>query len=335
MSQSHTDRDVAESGRPAPPAAELLTLRSDVLEVALLPRKGADIYSIVDRLSGIDVLFKSPWGWRDPTSLPSGTDSKVDWLARYPGGWQQLVPNAGEARVVDSVTRGFHGEAAVVPWMLEHSSDSVARLTVDLTTAPLRLDRQVALEGPLLSVQDTIRNLSPDPVEFMWVQHPVFGAPFVDEHARIHTGACVFISDAEAPGTLLPANIVSAFPHASDLDGGSLDLRVVPGQDTAREVFGALADFADGWFSITSPTAGFAIRVDWDPGTYPYAWFWQECHATKGFPWFQRAYAIAVEPANVLPGSGRVGRWQRGHSEPLGGGESRVAQLRFSRTPLP
>ena len=321
--------------RPAPPGAALLTLRSDELEVTLLPGKGADIYSIVDRSTGIDVLFKSPWGWRDPRSLPGGTDSKVDWLARYPGGWQQLVPNAGEARVVDSVTRGFHGEAAVVPWTVLHGSDTAVRLTVDLTSAPLRLDRQVVLDGTSLSVTDAIRNLSPDPVEFMWVQHPVFGAPFVDEHARIDTGARVLISDAEAPGTVLPADAVFDFPHASDVDGGFVDLRVIPGQDAAREVFGVLTDFAGAWFSIISPTAGFGIRVDWDPDAYPHAWFWQECHASRGFPWFRRAYAIAVEPANVLPGSGRVGRWERGRSASLGGSESRVARVRFSRTPLP
>ena len=189
----------------------------------------------------------------------------------------------------------------MVAWTLENASETTASLTVNLMTAPLRLHRQVSLDGPNLDVTDTVHNLSPDPVEFMWVQHPAFGAPFVDEHARIDTGASTFISDPAAPGTVLPADAVFDFPRATDITGAAVDLRVVPGEDEAREVFGALTDFEDTWFSITSPTAGFGVRMEWDPDAYPHAWFWQECHASKGFPWFRRAYAIAIEPANVLP----------------------------------
>lgn len=321
--------------RPEPPAIDTVILRSDELEIVLVPGKGADIYSIIDRASGIDVLFKTPWGWRDPRLLPSATDSQLDWLARYPGGWQQLMPNAGAARVVDSVTRGFHGEAAVVAWTVESASQTAASMAVNLMTAPLRLHRQISLDGPNLNITDTVHNLSPDPVEFMWVQHPAFGAPFADEHARIDTGARTFISDNAAPGTVLPADAVFDFPRATDITGTAVDLRVVPGEDEPREVFGALTDFEDTWFSITSPTAGFGVRLEWDPDAYPHAWFWQECHASKGFPWFRRAYAIAIEPANVLPGSGQIGRWERGRSTPLAGGQSRVAQLRLRRIPLP
>ena len=68
--------------RPDPPASDTVTLRSHELEIVLLPSKGADIYSIIDRASGIDVLFKTPWGWRDPRLLPSAADSQLDWLTR-------------------------------------------------------------------------------------------------------------------------------------------------------------------------------------------------------------------------------------------------------------
>ncbi len=320
--------------RPEPPDEERITLRSDDLEVVLLPHKGADVYSIVDRPSGIDVLFKTPWGWRDPRLLPSTVETRADWLAHYPGGWQQLVPNAGPERVVDGVTRGFHGESATVGWTVEAVGATSAALTVNLLSAPLWLRREIRLVGPDLEVIDTVLNTSPDPVEVTWLQHPAFGAPFADAQARIATGARTFITDAEQPGTRLPADSVFRFPDARDLHGSEVDLRVVPGEDEPRAVFGALTDFEEPWYSISSPSAGFGIRVEWDAEIYPHAWFWQECHGTEGFPWFRRAYAIAIEPANVLPGEGVVGRWERGRAPVLAGGEARESLLRLSRIPL-
>lgn len=319
---------------PAPPVSEKLTLRSGELEVVLLPTKGADLYSITDRPSGIDVLFKTPWGWRDQRLYASSGDSQQDWLACYPGGWQQLVPNAGAARVVNSVRLGYHGEASTVSWSVDNATSSAATLSVNLSTAPLRLQRKVLLDGPSLEVTDTVRNLSPDPVEFMWVQHPAFGAPFVDQDARLDTSAWTFISDAQSPGTVLPADQITAFPTATGLDGEPMDLRLIPGKDRPREIFGALTDFGSPWFSISSPTAGFGVRLEWDGEIFPHAWFWQELNSTREFPWFRRAYAIAIEPANILPGSGQVGTWMRGRARPLAGGHSQVAQLRFSRIPL-
>ena len=91
----HLVRPVA--GLPVPSERDRLLLRNRHLDVVVLPAKGADIYSIIDRSSGIDVLFKSPWGWQDPATLAPTGDTQRDWLALYPGGWQQLIPNAGEA----------------------------------------------------------------------------------------------------------------------------------------------------------------------------------------------------------------------------------------------
>ena len=308
----------------------MISLRSDEIDVVLLPTKGADIYSFTDRASGVDVLFKTPWGWRDPRSLPAAADSQANWLARYAGGWQILFPNAGPERTVDGVRRGFHGEAAVVPWTVLEQDAAGARLAVNLTTVPVRLERTVTVCGPDLHVMDSVQNLSVDPVEYMWVQHPAFGAPFINGHCRIDTSARTLITDAQAPGTLLPTDAILGFPDA----GVGIDLRTVPGPDERREVFAALTDFTDAWFSIMSPSAGFGVRMDWDVAVYPHAWFWQECHASKAFPWFRRAYAVAVEPANALPGAGPVGRWCRGAAATLAGGASVTTGLRLSRVPL-
>jgi hypothetical protein len=316
----------------APPP---LRLSSQQLAVSLLADKGADIVSFTDLRSGIDVLFQSPWGRRDLTHLPPTSDSQLDWLARYCGGWQQLIPNAGEPRSVDGVLRGYHGEAAVVGWDVTSVDEGSATFSVRLTTAPLFLTRSVRVDGATLHVRDTIRNESPAPVEVMWVQHPAFGAPFIDEQCQLTSGACTIITDADAPGNLLSPDSVFPLDSAVDVEGAPLDLGALPGRDSRRSVFAALSDFETAWFAIDSPTAGFGVRVEWDAQLFPHAWFWQECNASGGFPWFSRAYVVAVEPANVLPGRPSSARPDRGIAPTLAPGATWTSNISMSRTELP
>ncbi len=313
-------------------------LRSDDLEVVLTPAKGADLTSLVDRRTGVDVLFRTPWAGAssstDAASLPPLGSSKADWLARYAGGWQVLLPNAGEERVQAGAPQGFHGEAAVRAWTVEEAGNDAAVLTVDLLTAPLRVRRTVRVTGPRLELTETVTNLAPDPVPFRWVHHPAFGAPFVDRHTRIRAGARSLVTDAQAPGTVLDADRLLPFPVCRGRDGGEVDLSRAPDPAVPREVFAALTDFDEHWFAVESPTHGFGVRVSWDGAVLPHAWFWQECHATAAYPWFRRAYVVAVEPANVLPGAGTVAGLTRGADAVLEGSGRRTLRLTLERFPL-
>lgn len=308
-------------------------LVSDQLEVEIAPGKGADITAFRDRLTGIDALFTTPW--RRPTAVVSSTsnDSRVNWLTNYRGGWQVLIPNAGAEREHDGVTQGYHGEAAVLPWdVISHNPRSV-ELEVDLVTAPLRLHRCLTLDGASFTIEESVENLSPDATSFSWVHHPAFGAPFLDEDAYVLADAAFLITDASAPGRGMPPDAIVPFPRFQT-PVGQVDLTAVPAPHSGVDRFGALMGFQKATATIVSPNAGFAIQLSWDKDVFPYAWFWQECHATPGFPWYRRAYAAAIEPANVLPGTGQVGDVTRGASRPLSGRKTITTTLRMERTEL-
>ncbi len=314
-----------------PPESCRLTLLSDELEIVLLPPKGGDIYSVIDRSTGIDVLFKTPWGWRDPALLPPFGTSQRDWLARYAGGWQVLLPHAGPEGSCGGQVRGFHGEAAIVPWHVARATGSSADLTVELFTAPLAVTRHIELRGPVCGIRETVVNLAAEPVPLSWVHHPAFGPPFAGPECRMESGARTLITDATAPGTLLPADATIPVRAVADAAGQPLDLGRLPSAREPRELFGALTDFDGGWFAFTNTGLGFGIGLAWDTSAFEHAWFWQECHATKGFPWYGRAYAVAVEPANVLPGSGQIAGRRRGEPPVLGARESLTAELTLVR----
>lgn len=306
-------------------------LASDDLEISMLPACGADIYSITDVATGVDVLFKTPWGWRDPALLPPLGSSQADWLARYAGGWQVLLPHAGPERRRDGVLHGFHGEAAIVPWQVTQASPTSAVLTVDLFTAPLTVTRYITLNGSSCAIRETVLNHSDEPVRAAWVHHPAFGAPFAGPACRLEFGARTLITDASAPGTVLAPDAVMPAAAAVDLSGQPVDLSRLAASHEPRELFGALTDFDDGWFALTNTDLGFGIGLAWNTDVFEHAWIWQECHATPGFPWYRRAYAVAVEPANVLPGDGQVGGRQRGDPPVLAPRASLTAELTLVR----
>ncbi len=328
------------TARPRLPAVpgdqDRLLIENRDLSIVVLPRKGADIYSIIDRPTGIDVLFKTPWGWHDPATLTLSGDSQRDWLARYPGGWQQLIPNAGPERRRDGIVLGYHGEAAILQWQVDKHTHNAARLTTRLRTLPLRLTRELTLDGPVLHVNDTITNNGHLPLKVMWVQHPAFGAPFIDHHCLLDFGARTLLSDTDAPGTRLTADtrydLTPTPARQAAKDKSGQPLRAAPGAHSEASAFGCLTDFTSGWYSISSPTHGFGIRIDWDTAIFPHAWFWQECHASPGHPWFTDAYVIAIEPANVIPGNPSEHRPERGIPPSLSPSQTWSSKLTFTRT---
>ena len=54
-----------------------VVLESDALRVVVLPEKGAEIHRLVDRESGIDVLFHVPWGLQPPGATKPGRDADL------------------------------------------------------------------------------------------------------------------------------------------------------------------------------------------------------------------------------------------------------------------
>lgn len=300
------------------------SLHNEQLEVTVLADKGADIYSLVHRASGVDVLFKAPWGVRPPGPWLRAASSLERWMEAYPGGWQLLLPNGGDECKERGVTWGFHGEAALAPWAVLDRTGSSATLETNLFSAPLHVLRSLTLDGPVLRVDETITNRSAAPVEVMWSHHPAFGAPFIEEGCLISAGCRVLQADDPAPGTLFSVGSRHAWPMATTSRGEVVDMSIVPGPQQTRAVLAYLLDFTSGYFAITNPRLGLGVGLRWPLEVFHKAWLWQEVHSTMDWPWFGRAYVVAVEPASTVPGHGMANARAKGQSGArLRGGESR------------
>lgn len=286
----------------APPAdRELLQLASERLLVRVWPRKGCDVVSLVDREKGVELLWQAPWGRRDPGLAPWAASSPEHWVQRVSGGWNVLLPHAGPPREEAGAQLGFHGEAGIVSWSVERADERSAAFRTSLVSAPLTVRRTVGVEGDTLVVEESVTNDSPDPARFSWGHHPTFGAPLVGDGCRIEIPARTVELDADMPAVGLPVGCGRAgrWPLL-----GGVDLSVVPSGDEPRALLAYLGELDEGRCRIVNDRLGLGVELRWPLELFPHVWLWQELHGSAGYPWFRRAYAMAVEPHSTIPQGG-------------------------------
>jgi hypothetical protein len=319
-------------------ALRAVILENELLSATVLLDQGADIYSLVYKPLGVDVLWKSPCPAREPGVGPTPAgDSLALWMAYYRGGWQLAFPNFGPAIEYKGATLPMHGEAARLPWELE-SAESDGRgvrlaLKVDLLQTPFRIRRVLTLQAnePALSLEETITNQGGEPLDCMWCHHPAFGPPLLSAGCYLDTGARTVESDDsyDVPGNDLPLGERWTWPHVQDRQGRGIDLSRLPERDSGHSRVLFLKDLDAGWYALTNPALGLGVGLAWDCHVLPYACIWQETGGVRDYPWFGRAYVTAVEPTSSYPAAGLTAVMEKtGTQVNFAPGQSRTLSLR-------
>lgn len=287
---------------------ELISLDSDRFHLEVMPAKGGDITSIIWTPIGIDLLWKSPWSPFRPgerATPPTMEDPAGSFLSVYPGGWQTIFPNGGDACEDQGVQHNFHGEASIVAWSIEDLRGSSITMSTRLSSVPFDLTRTIVVEDELIRVTETAMNRSSIDTEVMWSHHPAFGAPFLSHSLTVDLANANFVVDDErdVPAGLKPGHR-SRWPHSIDNAGETVDLRSMPSEDQGIDRFGYITDLTDARVTLANDELGLEIVLSWDIDVFPHAWYWLEAHATQGYPWHGNAYVLAIEPASTIPGQG-------------------------------
>ena len=317
--------------------SQVLKIENDLLAATILVDKGADIYELIYKPKGIDVLWKSPWGFKEPgQGTPSVFTSEAAWLEAYPGGWQGIFPSGGGPCVYKGVELNFHGEASTTIWNYEileaHDAAAEVRFSTRLFRSPFRIERTMRVEAgqPVLIIRERITNEAGEAMDYMWGHHPAYGAPFLSEACRIDVGARAFRADDSYAGTANPLEPDRRYTWPlAEQNGAQTDLSLVPDPETSRDILAYFENFESGWYGLTNTELGFGVGLVWPVEIFPYAWFWQEMHASAGFPWYKSAYVMAIEPFSTIPGQGLVAAMEKtGTHRTLAPGESVEAELR-------
>ncbi len=298
----------------------LVTLENELLRVAVLAGKGADVLELLYKPLDLDFCWAREQPLANPARRPpSAHDDVATYLDWYPGGWQEVLPSGGAPAVHAGAAHGQHGEVHLAPWdheVVTDAPDEVAvRFRVRLRRLPLLLERTMSLRRgePLLRIDERLVNESDVEQQLMWGQHVVFGAPFLEPGMRIRVpeGARVLphADDVGPAGRRIDPRDGSPFawPHApaAAADGAppaTVDLSVVPPRGAPSEMV-YLPDLPAGWYEIGHPGRP-AFRLEWDVRVLPHLWLWQELGATRGYPWHGDAYVVGLEPFSSHPTDG-------------------------------
>jgi hypothetical protein len=275
---------------------DAIVLENEALRVTVLPAKGAEIASLVDRASGTELLFTAPWGLQPPGSPPREGSDGAPFLENYAGGWQELFPTAGDPCEYRGRSLPFHGEVATAAWEWREL-DAGLTLGVDCPVSPLRVERHMHLDGGTLRIDQTAISRSDEPEGFVWGHHLVLGAPLVAAGARFLTPARTIVTIPEMweETARLEPGQRSSWPHARLRDGAEVDLSVVPGPDADSHDDVYLTDLDGGWAEVANDALDLRFRLEWDAAVFRWIISWQPYGGARAMP-LAGAYALGVEP---------------------------------------
>ncbi len=176
-------------------------------------------------------------------------------MQQYAGGWQLLLPNAGDACTHAGNRHVFHGEGSLAPWDWATDGDTLI-LRLDFFSLPLTMTRRLRLDGDLLTIAESLTNTSVRPVELVWGQHPGFGGALLDGPARLTSGARRITVDSRT--RYLRAEHESDWPYTETATGERVDLRTpLEGQPGMAY----LRDFTSGWAGLTQARIADRLSV--------------------------------------------------------------------------
>jgi galactose mutarotase-like enzyme len=277
-----------------------LWMENDILKLAVLPHKGADIAEFIHKPSGIQFLMRTPAGLQPPGEQPP-----ADFLDNYEGGWQELFPNVNDGCEYRGHLIPFHGEVALLPWEFQilknddHASEIA--LAVRCQETPFHLERRLRLQrgSSRLEIQEKVTNEAEEPWSFVWGHHLTLGDQFIEDGCRLEMPAeqMVSLDQLYEPETArLTPGQSSLWPFAQGRKPGEeFDLRHIPGRQAHShdDIFLSIPEY--GVWSVTNPRLGLRFVLEWDASVFRWVTLWMPYGGAE-LPPLTGIYGVGIEP---------------------------------------
>lgn len=285
-----------------------ITLENEVVRVLVAADKGADLLEFLHKPTDTECLWSSPAGLQPQQFHPSSPLETGHFREYFAGGWYEMLPNGPAPCEHRGAKFGYHGEATLLPWSVSILEDEPSQISVRfsarLNRIPLHVEKTMHLRSGsgALFIEEHISNTSPQRVEFLWGQHPTFGAPLLEPGARIYLPKCdAIVGETVPPDARLAAGQRCNWPHVRSTSGELTDLSVAPPHDSASHDFVRLENLEDGCFALVNPHRGVGFSLRFDHKLFPVLGYWQLFHGGPDYPWYRQHFLAALEPACDLP----------------------------------
>jgi galactose mutarotase-like enzyme len=287
----------------------IVYLENEVLRVGILADKGTDIVEFLYKPRDIDLMWRGPFP-TVPIGTPSSISSKLGgFLDYYPGGWQEVFPNAGTPCEYKGAQLGLHGEISLLPWKVEIVEDTPEKISVRFVVhtrrVPFQVEKVLSLSrnSTQLLIEETITNEAGEIMDFLWGHHPALGEPFLSEDCLIEVEASrvsILPGDGQSVSDLLLGEYDWPVVPGKK-EGTFVDLRKVPPSHAKVSDVMFLSGLSDGKFAILNPSINLGFLFEFPKEIFQYIWIWRVARGSFHYPWFGRTYNLALEPFSSLP----------------------------------
>ena len=276
------------------------------------PAHGGEILDLIDLATGRQLLGSPPFG-SEPVL---GGDLDEDrWTASYRGGWQTVLPNAGNRCHNATGHHGFHGRASNDPWSVVEVGEASA--TLSWQGHGLEVERTVALDDGAVRV--SMRITSPEGASLVSLEHVSAGLELLEPELELVLPAGLGYELSEADGPIHPPAGAPRYPELLLLDGTTERADRWPIAERRSRLF-VVAEVPEGWAVIRNAARGQALAMAWDADWYRNCWVWHENRVSGGI-WREQAEMIAVEPTTVPHSLGLAVAEQEGQARRIEPGE--------------
>nr|WP_275061462.1 aldose 1-epimerase [Diplocloster modestus] len=287
-----------------------VSLENNLIRVGILLDKGADIFEYIYKPQDVDFMFRSPLPFAKG-AIPTTANPAGNFMDFYEGGWQVMFPGISTGGCVCGAALGMHGEAALLAWDMEVVRDEAAEISVRLEVRtmrfPFRLSRTLKLRENdcTLYIEEQVVNEGRQEISYQWGQHPALGGSFLDDSCEICVDGYPAFQAVQAdlgPACCLAPGQRGIWPAATGRDKKDVDLSAVHSMDSREYREFGLSELKEGAFEVLNHRRQLGFGMKWDKEVFPYIWVWQMYGGGAGYPFYGRAYTLALEMWNSLPG---------------------------------
>jgi len=150
---------------------QLLRLRSESLEVSILPEVGAKLFDLIDRTNGRNFL------WHNPRIAPQIYPIEANFDNYWCGGWDDGFPTCETCAHNGEVYPNL-GELRSLRWEVDALDVTALEPSVCLTSfgpiSPIKARKIVRLCNGSVETEFSVHHIGHHPIDFIWGTHPAY-----------------------------------------------------------------------------------------------------------------------------------------------------------------
>ncbi len=264
-----------------------ITLENDKLKIIVIPKLGAKLVSVYNKLTDFELLFQNKENEYKTPELNS------DFASFDAAGFDDAFPTIDSSRVQ------FEGKEILYPdhgeiWSSSFDYkiiDGYLELTYSSCILPYDYKKIICLENDTVKIKYNIINKSDSPFPCIWAMHCLVNC---DEDIEIsfpkNTTEILNVHESDILGK---KNSIHSYPITKTLDNKDYRLdRIGSSSLNKTEKYYANGVVTEGKCSIYYPNNSSLFTIDFDKDKLPYLGFW----VTEGG--FRGDYNCALEPTN-------------------------------------